>query len=165
MVDDDQVLLSDDLLTVMRTAVTYAVEYGARFVAPAHLLLALLDDAKIGDTLRDTLERGRVIAAARQPAPGGVVEIKEGTLPRGEKAPFIRFDSVMFQSMDGQHQRWLNRDAFQIFNESAKRVERGRFLPRHLALGIALESQEDRDVRLLLGREPELFKEIAFALS
>jgi hypothetical protein len=163
--DADQVLLSDDLLAVMRGAVTYAVEYGAQFVAPAHVLLALLDDAKIGDTLRETLERGRVIAAARQPAPGGVIEVKEGTLPRGERAPFVRYDTVVFQSIDGQHQRWLNRDVFKIFNESAKRVEKGRFLPRHLALGLALESQEDRDVRLLLGREPDLFRETAFALS
>jgi len=163
--DDDQVLLSDDLLAVMRGAVSYAVEYGAQFVSPPHLLLALLDDAKIGDTLRDTLERGRVVAAARQPAPGGVIELKEGVLPRGEKAPFVRYDTVVFQSIDGTAQRWLNRDSFKIFNEAAKRVEKGRFLPRHLALGIALESQEDRDIRMLLGREPELFKETAFQLS
>jgi hypothetical protein len=160
--DDEQVLLSDDVLAVMRGAVTYAVEYGAQFVAPPHLLLALLDDAKIGDTLRDTVERGRVIAAARQPAPGGVIELKEAALPRGEKSPFVRYDTVVFQSIDGQHQRWLNRDTFKIFNEAAKRVEKGRFLPRHLALGLALEAQEDRDVRNLLGREPELFKETAF---
>jgi hypothetical protein len=163
--DDEQVLLSDDVLAVMRRAVTYAVEYGAQFVAPPHLLLALLDDVKIGDTLRDTLERGRVVAAARQPAPGGVIELKEAPLPRGEKAPFVRYDTVVFQSTDGQHQRWLNRDTFKIFNEAAKRVEKGRFLPRHLALGLALESQEDRDVRMLLGREPELFKETAFQLK
>jgi hypothetical protein len=163
--DTDQVLLSDDLLAVMRGAVTYAVEYGAQFVAPSHLLLALLDDAKIGDTLRDTVERGRIVAAARQPAAGGVIELKEGSLPRGERAPFVRYDTVVFQSIDGQHQRWLNRDTFRIFNESAKRVDRGRFLPRHLALGLALEAQDDRDVRTLLGREPELFKETAFQLS
>ena len=165
MVDDDQVLLSDDLLAVMRGAVTYAVEFGAQFVAPPHLLLALLDDVKIGDMLRDTLERGRVLAAARQPSPGGVHEVKERFLPRGEKAPFVRYDTVVFQSVDGAQQRWLNRDSFKIFNESARRVDKGRFLPRHLALGIALESQEDRDIRMLLGREPELFKETAFALS
>ena len=163
--DADQVLLSDDLLAVMRGAVSYAVEYGAEFVAPPHLLLALLDDGKIGDTLRDTLERGRVVAAARQPSAGGVIELKEGALPRGERAPFVRYDTVVFQSIDGQAQRWLNRDTFKIFNEAARRVEKGRFLPRHLALGIALGSQEDRDLRLLLGKEPELFKETAFALT
>jgi hypothetical protein len=165
MMDVEQVLLSDDVLAVMRAAVSYAVEYGAKFVAPPHLLLALLDDARIGDTLMESVERGRVVAAARQPAPAGVVEMKEGTLPRGEKAPFVRFDTVVFQSTDGHHQRWLNRDTFRIFNESAKRVERGRFLPRHLAVGIALEAQEDRDIRVLLGREPALFKELAFRLS
>lgn len=163
--DNDQVLLSDDVLAVMRAAVTYAVEYGAKYVAPPHILLALLDDVKIGDALRETLERGRVIAAARQPAPVGIVEVKEGPLPRGEKPPFTRYDTVVFQSTDGTTQLWLNRDAFQIFNEAAKRVESGRFLPRHLALAIAVEAQDDRDIRTLLGREPELFKELAFTLK
>jgi len=163
--DDDQVLLSEDLLSVLRNAVSYAVEYGAEFVAPPHLLLALLDDAKIGDTLRETVERGRIVAAARQPASGGVIELKEGILPRGERVPFVRYDTVVFQSTDGSAQRWLNRDSFRIFNESARRVEKGRFLPRHLALGIALESQDDREIRMLLGKEPELFKETTFQLS
>ena len=163
--DSDQVLLSDDILTIMRCAVSYAVEYGAKFVGPPHVLLALLDDHKVGDALRDVVERGRVVAAARHPVAAGVIEVKEGILPRGEKAAFVRYDTVVFQSTDGQHQRWLNRDSFKIFNESAKRGEKGRFLPRHLALGIALESQEDRDVRNLLGREPELFKETAFQLK
>ncbi len=163
--DADQVLLSDDLLAVMRCAVTYAVDSGAKFVAPAHLLLALLDDAKIGDSLREVLERGRVIAAARQPAAAGVTEVKEGPLPRGEQVPFVRYDTVVFQSTDGAHQRWLNRETFKIFNEAAKRVETGRFFPRHLVLGIAIGAQDDRDVRNLLGRDPELFKERAFALT
>ena len=162
--DSDQVLLSDELLLVMRGAVTYAVEYGSAFVGPPHLLLALLDDPKIGETLRDTLERGRLIAAARQPATGGIVEVPEGELPRGESPAFVRYNTVVFQSSDGQHQRWLNRDTFKMFNESARRVEAGRFLPKHLAIGFANEQQNDRDIRALLGREPERFAEVAFAL-
>jgi len=39
---NEQVLLSDELLNVMRGAVTYATEYDAKFVAPPHVLLALL---------------------------------------------------------------------------------------------------------------------------
>jgi len=163
--DEDQVLLSEDVLAVMRAAVSYAVEYGAKYVAPPHILLALLDDVKIGAALRETLERGRVIAAARQPAAAGIVEVKDGPLPRGEKPPFTRYDTVVFQSTDGTSQRWLNRDAFAIFNEAAKRVESGRFLPRHLALAIAVEAQDDRNVRTLLGRDPDLFKERAFTLK
>ncbi len=163
--DQDQVLLSDELLAVCRAAVTYAVEYGATFVAPPHVLLALLDDPKIGDALNEVLERGRIVAAARQPSPGGVHEVGEGVMPRGEKPPFLRYDSLVFHSSDGQYQRWLNRDSFKLFNESAKRANGGRFLPRHLALGITVVAQDDQNVRSLLGKEPETFKEIVYALK
>jgi hypothetical protein len=163
--DQDQVLLSDELLAVCRAAVTFAVEYGASFVAPPHVLLALLDDPKVGDALAEVLERGRIVAAARQPAPGGVHEVGEGVMPRGEKPPFTRYDSLVFHSSDGQYQRWLNRDSFKLFNESAKRANGGRFLPRHLALGITVVAQDDQNVRSLLGKDPELFKEVVYALK
>ena len=163
--DQDQVLLSDELLAVCRAAVTFAVEYGATFVAPPHVLLALLDDAKVGGALGEVLERGRIVAAARQPSPGGVHEVGEGVLPRGEKPPFQRYDTVVFHSSDGQYQRWFNRDSFKLFNESAKRANGGRFLPRHLALGFTVLAQDDQNVRALLGKEPDTFKEVVYALK
>jgi hypothetical protein len=163
--DSDQVLLSDELLTVLRTATTFAVEYGAAFVAPSHVLLALMDDPKVGPALGEVLERGRVVAAARRPSAGAVHEVPEGILPRGESAPFVRYDTVIFHSLDGQFQRWLNRDSFKLFNESAKRANGGRFLPRHLALGFWVVSQDDRDTRSLLGSDPELFKDVVYALK
>ena len=164
--DSDQVLLSDELLVVVRAAVTYAVDYGASFVTPPHMLLALLDDPKIGGDLAQSLERGRIVAACRQPAPGGVTEVAEGALPRGEKVPFVRYDTLVFHSTDGIYQRWFNRDTFRLFNESAKRAAEGtRYLPKHLALGFVAIAQDDRDVRALLGKDPELFKERAFALK
>jgi hypothetical protein len=162
--DTDQVLLADETLTVMRTAVTYAVDYGATFVAPAHVLLALIDDGKIGEHLAEVLERGRIVAAARQPAPAGVHELGEGVLPRGEKPPFQRYDTVVFHSIDGQYQRWLNRDTFRLFNVAARRANGGRFLPKHLALGFTVFAQDDRDVRALLGKDPEVFKDVVYAL-
>ena len=162
--DADQVLLSDELLVVLRSAVTFAVEYGATFVAPSHILLALLDDPRVGPALAEVLERGRVVAAARQPSAGAVHEVAEGTLPRGEKPPFTRYDTVIFQTLDGQYQRWLNRDSFKLFNEAAKRANGGRFLPKHLALGFWVVAQDDRDSRTLLGREPDLFKDAVYAL-
>jgi hypothetical protein len=163
--DQDQVLLSDELLAVCRAAVTFAVEYGASFVAPPHVLLALLDDPKVGGALAEVLERGRIVAAARQPSPGGVHEVGEGAMPRGEKPPFTRYDSLVFHSSDGQYQRWLNRDSFKLFNESARRANGGRFLPRHLALGITVVAQDDQNVRALLGKDPDVFKEIVYALK
>jgi hypothetical protein len=162
--DRDQVLLSDELLSVCRAAVTFAVEYGASFVAPPHVLLALLDDPKVGVALAEVLERGRIVAAARLPAPGGVHELPEGIMPRGEKPPFMRYDTVVFHSSDGQYQRWFNRDSFKLFNESAKRANGGRFLPKHLALGITASAQDDQNVRSLLGKDPEVFREVVYAL-
>jgi hypothetical protein len=163
--DQDQVLLSDELLAVCRAAVTFAVEYGASFVAPPHMLLALLDDAKVGGALAEVLERGRIVAAARQPSPGGVHEVPEGIMPRGEKPPFVRYDTVVFHSSDGQYQRWFNRDSFKLFNESAKRANGGRFMPKHLALGMTVVAQDDQNVRALLGKDPEIFKEVVYALK
>ena len=162
--DADQVLLSDELLLVVRGAVTFAVEYGAAFVAPSHILLALLDDPKVGPVVGEVLERGRIVAAARQPAAGGIHEVGEGVLPRGEKPPFTRYDTVIFQTLDGQYQRWLNRDAFRLFNEGVKRANGGRFLPKHLALGFWTVAQDERDTRALLGHEPDLFKDAVYAL-
>jgi hypothetical protein len=162
--DADQVLLSDELLLVVRGAVTFAVEYGATFVAPAHILLALMDDPKVGPALGEVLERGRVVAAARQPTAGAVHEVGEGVLPRGEKPPFTRYDTVVFQTLDGQYQRWLNREAFKLFNEAAKRANGGRFLPKHLALGFWVVAQDDRDARALFGHEPDIFKDAVYAL-
>ena len=86
-------------------------------------------------------------------------------MPRGEKPPFLRYDSLVFHSSDGQYQRWFNRDSFKLFNESAKRANGGRFLPRHLALGFTVFAQDDQNVRALLGKEPETFKEIVYALK
>jgi hypothetical protein len=105
------------------------------------------------------------VAAARQPSAGGVHEVPEGIMPRGEKPPFVRYDTVVFHSSDGQYQRGFNRDSFKLFNESAKRANGGRFLPRHLALGFTVFAQDDQNVRLLLGKEPETFKEIVYALK
>jgi len=163
--DSDQVLLSDEALAVCRAAVTFAVEYGASFVAPPHVLLALLEDPKVGGALAEVLERGRIVAAARQPSAGAVHEVGEGALPRGEKPPFVRYDTLVFHSSDGQYQRWLNRDSFKLFNESVKRANGGRFLPRHLALGLSIFAQDDGNVRALLGKDPEIFKEVVYALK
>ena len=160
----EQVLLSDELLNVMRGAVNYANEYDANFVGPPHLLLALLDDPKIGGTLLQSLERGRIIAAARQPTASGTVEVPEGPLPRGERPPFQRYDTLVFQSSDGKAHRWLNQTVFKIFQESARRVDGGRFLPKHLAVGFVNEASSDRNIMQLLGKEPQEFTELVYGL-
>jgi hypothetical protein len=160
----EQVLLADELLNVMRGAVSYAAEYDAKFVGVPHLLLALLDDRKIGQVLGESLERGPIVAAARQPVPAGVVAVGEGVLPRGETAPFQRYDTLVFQSTDGKHHRWLNKDVFKIFQESARRVDGGRFLPKHLAMGFINAATNDRNILQLLGPDPRQFTETVYGL-
>jgi hypothetical protein len=164
MASNEQVLLSDDLLNVMRGAVKYATEYDAGYVGPPHLLLAILDDPKIGAALTEMLERGRIIAAARQPTASGVVEVPEGPLPRGERPPFQRYDTLVFQSSDGKSHRWLNQTVFKIFQEAAQRVDGGRFLPKHLAVGFVNEASSDRNILQLLGKEPQEFTKAVYAL-
>ncbi len=163
--DSGQVLLSDELLAVCRRAVTLAVEYGASFVTPPHMLLALLDDPKVGDALAAVVERGRIVAAARQSSPGGVHEVPEGPLPHDEKPPFSRYDTIVFHSSDGRYQRWFDRDSFKLFNEAAQRANGARFLPRHLALGFTQFAQGAQSLRSILGKEPELFKAVVYALK
>ena len=125
----------------------------------------MLDDSKVGGALAEVLERGRIVAASRQPSAGGVHEVPEGIMPRGEKPPFVRYDTVVFHSSDGQYQRWFNRDSFRLFNESAKRANGGRFLPRHLALGMTVLATDDMNTRMLLGKDPEIFREVVYALK
>jgi hypothetical protein len=122
MMDDDQVLLSDELLLVVRGAVTFAVEYGALFVAPAHILLALMDDPKVGPALGEVLERGRVVAAARQAAAGAVHEVGEGVLPRGEKPPFTPYGAgfVPIASTVRISSRYSNSCGSVIFSSSQR---------------------------------------------
>lgn len=162
--DNEQLLLSESLLTAVRAAVNYATEYGQTFIGPSHMLLGLLDDPDIGDMLRDNLERGRVIAASREPVMPGVTEIPEKFLPRGELPPFPRYDTLAFKSLDGSKTMWLSRDAFRVFVEAARRVEKPPFLPKHLALGFVVQSSTDRDILQLLGRDPQEFSTVVYGL-
>lgn len=152
--EHEQLPLSAEILAVMRGAVTYAVAGGRDFVSPSHLLLALLDDATLGDVLGDFLERGKIVAETKRPKLPGVLEIPESPLPAGETAPFKRYDTLAFRSGDGKRVMWLDRDAFKVFVEGARRADGGAFKPKHLALGFVVESVKDRTLQGLLGRDP-----------
>ncbi len=72
MTDGEQVRLDPDLLHVVRAGVTAAVEHGCEFVAPAHLLLGLLQDARVGPAIRalvpgETIARAAADAAHKPP--------------------------------------------------------------------------------------------------
>src|SRR5579875_2928225 len=101
--DQEQLRLAPDLLNVMRAGVTAAITRGAPFVAPPHLLLALLAEPTIGPPLAelipaDRIEKAAEAALAKLPE---VTELPEGALPDGARAPFQRYDTLAFRSTDG----------------------------------------------------------------
>jgi hypothetical protein len=163
--DSEQLPLSQDILTVMRAAVSHAIDSGSEFVSPAHLLLAMLDDAKLGEVLAEFLERGKIIADTKRKKLPGVLEVPDSPLPEGEVVPFKRYDTLAFRSLDGKRTMWLDRDAFKVFIEGARRVEEGRFMPKHLAMGYVAESIKDRDLQSLLGRDPQAVTAAVFELT
>jgi hypothetical protein len=163
--DNEQLLLSKEILAVMRGAVSHAIDGGSEFVAPSHLLLALLDDEQLGEVLADFLERGKIIADTKKNRLPGVLEVPESPLPEGEVVPFKRYDTLAFRSTDGKRTLWLNRDAFKVFIEGARRVEDGPYKPKHLALGYVAESIKDRDLQGLLGRDPQAVTSAVFELN
>ncbi|GAC1578604.1 MAG: hypothetical protein NVS3B7_12280 [Candidatus Elarobacter sp.] len=154
MMDNEQLHLGPDLLAVMRRGVTNAVDRGAEFVAPPHLLLALLADPQLRPVLeplvrRETVERGADAVVKKLPE---VVEIPEGPLPDGESASFARYDTLAFRSMDGAQTLYLDADAYQLFIEGARRAE-GVYRPKHLVLGFAAEAVKDRDLLGMFGAD------------
>jgi hypothetical protein len=153
--EPDQIPITGELLAVMRGAVTYALASEAEFVAPSHLLLALLDDTEVGDLLAAHLERGKIVTETKKKRAPGVLEIPEGPLPAGESVPFKRYDTLAFRSVDGDTTRWLDRESFKVFIEGARRIEGGAYTPKYLAAGYVSESIKDHDLQALLGRDPQ----------
>jgi hypothetical protein len=162
--EPDQLPLSKDVLAVMRGAVTYAVATDSEFVTPPHLLLALLDDAEVGDVLADYLERGKIVSETKKKRPPGVLQMPEGPLPADETPPFKRYDTLAFRSADGETSRWLDRESFKVFIEGARRIDDGPYQPKHLAAGYMAESIKDRDLQVLLGRDPRAVSMAIFEL-
>jgi hypothetical protein len=163
--DDEQLPLSNEILAVMRAAVAHAIASEADFVAPPHLLLALLDDAELGVVLESLLERDKIAGVAKEKKPPRVVEMPEVALPAGEAPPFKRYDTLAFRSTGGVDSRWLDRDAFKVFVEGARRVEDGPYKPKHLALGYVAEALKDGDLLALLGRNAQDVTTAVFGLS
>lgn len=163
--DHEQLLLSNEILAVMRAAVTYAIDGGQDFVAPSHLLLGLLDDPTLGDVLADYLERGKIVTDTQRKKLPGVLEVPEAHVPAGEAVPFKRYDTLSFRTTDGKRQLWLDRDAFKVFIEGARRVDAGPYRPKHLALGYLAESVKDRALQGLLGRDPSAITTAVFEMT
>ena len=155
MMDQEQLRLAPDLLAVMRAGVTAAITRGAQFVAPPHLLLALLAEPTIGAPLSEIVPAERIEKAAEAALSKlpEVTELPEGTLPAGTRAPFQRYDTLAFRSTDGARTMYLDRDAFTIFLEGARRAENS-YRPKHLVMGFSAVAVKNGEVSTLLGPDP-----------
>ena len=153
--DDEQLLIGDELIAVMRGGVSIAIAHGAPFVAPPHLLLALLDDERVGPAIgplvpRPRIDRAAIDAANKLPE---VVEVPEGQLPDGERPPFQRYDTLAFRSRDGARTLYLDADAYHLFLEGARRAGE-TYQPKHLVMGFTAEAVKDRDLLAIVGSDP-----------
>ncbi len=152
---EQQLRLAPDLLAVMRNGVAAAVAHDAPFVAPAHVMVGLLADARVGPALaplvpREHVERAAEEAARKLPE---VLPLPEGALPQGEDGAFARYDTLAFRSPDGARTLYLDADAFHVFIEGARRASE-TYLPKHLVLGFTAEAVKDRNVLSLFGVDP-----------
>jgi hypothetical protein len=154
--DSEQLRLGDDLLDVLRAGVSRAVEHGAEFVAPPHLLLGLLADPQVGPAIEELVPRENIDKAAADAAKKlpDIAEIPEGTLPDGEHAPFARYDTLAFRSLDGSRTLYLDAHAFHVFIEGARRAD-DVYRPKHLVFGFTAEAVKDRDLLSLFGSDPQ----------
>jgi hypothetical protein len=150
----EQIPLSDELLKVMRDSGAYALKLREPFVTARAVLLALLDDPEIGPAIAEVVPREKLTelepsgdlrnAAARVPDAG---------LPAGERGALPRFDTLAFKLPEGNASVWLGREAYSIFCEGANRAE-GRYLPKHLAFGLASEALRSPGILASIHVEP-----------
>jgi hypothetical protein len=141
---EEQIFLSDEILGLMRHAAELAGTVREPFITVRTLLLAILDDAQIGPPLEDVLPREKLVEyeMGAEAAKANIASrVAEPQMQAGERAAMLRFNTLAFKIPDGSRSVWLSREAFSAWNEGAKRVEDGsRYLPRHLAFGIAADA-------------------------
>lgn len=141
---DEQIFLSAEILGLMRHAAELAGKLREPFVTVRTLLLAMLDDPQIGPTLHEALPREKLEAyqmTAEAAKADIAARVAEPQMPSGERAAMLRFNTLAFKTPDGIKSVWLSREAFSAWNEGAKRVEEGgKYLPKHLAYGIAADA-------------------------
>jgi hypothetical protein len=154
MSEFEQIPLSPEFLTTMRRAAAIALRLREPFISARTLLLALIDDPHIGPPIAAVVPRDKLEA---MPVPEdirkGLARAGEIGLDVGEIPSIVRYDTLGFKTPDGKTTVWLSREAFGIFIEGARRVE-DRYLPKHLAFGIAAEAVKTSGVLTALKVEP-----------
>lgn len=140
----EQIFLSDNILGFMRHAAELAVKMREPFITIRTLLLAMLDDAALGPALEDVLPREKL---EQYEQPDGdatkliASRVAEPQMGAGERAAMLRFNTLAFKLPDGSKSVWLSREAFTAWTEAARRVGEGeRFMPKHIAFGIAADA-------------------------
>jgi hypothetical protein len=150
----EQIPLSDELLAVMRGSAAYALQLREPFITARGLLLALLDDPQIGPAITDVVPRDKLLEIE----PSGdlrnaATRIPDSGLPSGERGALPRYDTLAFKLPEGNASVWLGREAFSIFCEGANRAD-GRYMPRHLAFGLASEALRSPGILASIRVEP-----------
>ena len=147
MTDTDQLRLDPDLISVMRFGVTSAVAHGAPFVAPAHVVLGLLADPRIGPAIAPHIPRERVEQAAAQ-----------------TRSKLQDTDTIAFLSRDGAHSLYLDADAFHVFLEGARRAS-DVYRTKHLVFALTAEAVKEQSLLALVGRDPQAVTSAVDALG
>ena len=153
-------VLSKELLAVLRQAVAYAIEANREFVSAIDVLLALMDEAQIGPPLREAVSRERVAATAAPDRPPKLADDDDGST-----AAFPKYFSMILRTPDGTDGRWLDSAAYGIFLEGARRVEDGPYLPKHLLHGYVAESIRDYGLMPILGANANAVQSAINAMS
>lgn len=155
----EQMVLSRELLALMRRSVTYAFTAQSDFVQAPHVLLSVLDDESLGPAVAELIPRDRIEAAPPRQKPPDVIDD-----PDSPNAPFPSYRSLMFRTPDGKDGKWLDAEAYQIFLEGARRVQDGPYLPKHLMHAYVSESNSDRGLLAILGPNPAAVADAVYAL-
>ena len=160
----EQVFLSEALLGVMHTAAAIALRLGEPFITTRSLLLALMEEPRVGPALAAVISQERLEAlpaaqgpkyiAGRLPEPEGVLE---------DRTAMQRYDTLAFKVPGGTDSVWLSREALIVFQEGAHRAE-GHYLPKHLAFGIAAQAVRTPGVLGSLNVSPGAVNDAIFTL-
>ncbi|MDP9017576.1 MAG: hypothetical protein M3N19_04585, partial [Candidatus Eremiobacteraeota bacterium] len=134
--DIEQIPVSDEVLTVMRSAATKTLRCGENFVSPRTMMIALAEDPILAEPLKEVvdLELLQGMVADERDLPG-VTELPEDRMGADEQPALLRYDTLAFKDLEGSTSVWLNAEAFAVFLEGARYAEDGKYLPKHLALG------------------------------
>ena len=170
MGDAEPVFLSDEILALMRNAAVIAGRLKEPFITMRTLLVALIEEPHLGEKLAEVLPREKLeayeLAAedAKKLTASRVPEPRQ--LPAGEKAALLRFDTLAFKVPDGSKSVWLSREAHNAWNEGARRVGEGeKYLPKHLAFGIAADAVRQPGIMTVLRLSPGDLNEAVMSIE